>query len=33
MFILPDLPYRPDALSPVISAETLRFHHGKHNKA
>lgn len=33
MFILPDLPYRPDALSPVISAETLRFHHGKHHKA
>lgn len=32
MFILPDLPYRPDALSPVISAETLRFHHGKHHK-
>lgn len=33
MFILPDLPYRADALSPVISAETLRFHHGKHHKA
>lgn len=33
MFILPDLPYRPDALSPVISAETLRFHHGRHHKA
>lgn len=32
MFILPDLPYRPDALSPTISAETLRFHHGKHHK-
>ena len=32
MFILPELPYRPDALSPVISAETLRFHHGKHHK-
>ncbi|MBI5939805.1 MAG: superoxide dismutase [Caulobacterales bacterium] len=32
MFILPDLPYRPDALSPVISAETLRFHHGKHHR-
>ncbi|MFZ4605927.1 MAG: superoxide dismutase [Caulobacter sp.] len=33
MFILPDLPYRPDALSPVISAETLRFHHGKHHRS
>ncbi len=32
MFILPDLPYLPDALMPVISAETLRFHHGKHHK-
>lgn len=32
MFILPDLPYRPDALSPVISAETLRFHHDKHHR-
>lgn len=32
MFILPDLPYGPDALSPVISAETLRFHHGKHHR-
>jgi len=32
MFILPDLPYRPDALEPVISAETLRFHHGKHHR-
>jgi Fe-Mn family superoxide dismutase len=32
MFILPELPYRPDALAPVISAETLRFHHGKHHR-
>ncbi|MDP1737204.1 MAG: superoxide dismutase [Caulobacter sp.] len=32
MFILPDLPYRRDALGPVISAETLRFHHGKHHR-
>ena len=24
------LPYAPDALTPVISAETLSFHHGKH---
>jgi len=33
MFILPDLPYRRDALAPVISAETLKFHHGKHHRA
>jgi Fe-Mn family superoxide dismutase len=32
MFSLPDLPYRRDALAPVISAETLRFHHGKHHR-
>ena len=24
------LPYAPDALEPVISAETICFHHGKH---
>ena len=30
MFTLIDLPYTPDALAPVISAETMRFHHGKH---
>ena len=30
MFTLIDLPYAPDALAPVISAETLAFHHGKH---
>ena len=29
---LPALPYAEDALAPVISAETLRFHHGKHHK-
>jgi Fe-Mn family superoxide dismutase len=29
---LPSLPYAEDALAPVISAETLRFHHGKHHK-
>jgi superoxide dismutase, Fe-Mn family len=33
MFILPDLPYAKDALDPVVSAETLSFHHGKHHKA
>ena len=27
------LPYAADALSPVISAETLQFHHGKHHQA
>ncbi len=29
-FELMALPYAPDALEPVISAETLGFHHGKH---
>jgi len=28
---LPDLPYAIDALAPVISKETLEFHHGKHH--
>ena len=32
MFTLIDLPYAPDALAPVISAETISFHHGKHLK-
>ena len=30
MFSLIPLPYTPDALEPVISANTLGFHHGKH---
>jgi Fe-Mn family superoxide dismutase len=30
---LPPLPYSQDALAPVISAETLSFHYGKHHKA
>ena len=30
MFTIIDLPYAPDALEPVISAQTLSFHHGKH---
>ena len=30
MFKLIDLPYAPNALAPVISAQTLSFHHGKH---
>ena len=29
-FELISLPYSPDALEPVISAETITFHHGKH---
>jgi len=32
LFSLPPLPYAEDALSPVISANTLSFHHGKHHK-
>jgi len=30
---LPPLPYEMNALEPVISAQTLSFHHGKHHKA
>lgn len=33
MFTLIDLPYAPNALEPVISAQTLSFHHGKHLQA
>src|SRR5271167_1134848 len=29
---LPPLPYEPGALQPVISANTLSFHYGKHHK-
>lgn len=29
----PNLPYSRDALAPVISAETIDFHYGKHEKA
>jgi|SRR5580704_7381314 len=32
-FALPPLPYPEDALAPVISANTLRLHHGKHQMA
>jgi len=32
MFTLPPLPYPDTALAPVISANTLSFHHGKHHK-
>ena len=31
-FSLPPLPFAEDALAPVISAETLKLHHGKHHK-
>jgi len=33
MFTLINLPYAPTALSPVISAQTLEYHHGKHLQA
>ena len=29
----PELPYPEDGLAPAISAETVRFHYGKHEKA
>jgi superoxide dismutase, Fe-Mn family len=32
-FQLPPLPYDQSALAPVISAETMGFHYGKHHKA
>lgn len=32
-FSLPDLPYAADALQPVISAETMELHHGKHHQS
>ncbi len=32
-FALPALPYAKDALQPVITANTLEFHHGKHHNA
>ena len=31
MITLPDLPYPYEALAPVISAETMHFHHDKHH--
>jgi len=30
-FSLPKLPYSQDALAPIISAQTLSFHYGKHH--
>jgi Fe-Mn family superoxide dismutase len=32
-FSLAPLPYAPEALEPVIDAETMRIHHGKHHRA
>ncbi len=32
MFTLMALPYADDALAPIVSANTLSFHHGKHHK-
>ncbi len=32
-FTQPRLPYSPDALAPVISATTIEYHYGKHEKA
>jgi Fe-Mn family superoxide dismutase len=32
MFTLPPLPYADGALAPVISANTIGFHYGKHHK-
>lgn len=32
-FTLPELPYPADALIPVIDAETMRIHHGRHHAA
>ncbi len=32
-FTLPELPYPHDALAPVMSKETLEFHHDKHHQA
>ncbi|HQR12333.1 MAG TPA: superoxide dismutase [Casimicrobiaceae bacterium] len=33
LHVLPTLPYAENALDPVISANTLSFHYGKHHKA
>lgn len=32
-FALPDLPYAPTALDPVIDTQTMQIHHGKHHNA
>lgn len=31
-FSLPQLPYAHNALEPVISEETIKFHYGKHHQ-
>lgn len=33
IYVRPKLPYAPDALVPAISAETVEYHYGKHEKA
>lgn len=33
MFELPKLPWNPEELAPIISAETIAFHYGKHHQA
>ncbi|CAG4882365.1 Superoxide dismutase (Fe) [Georgfuchsia toluolica] len=30
--VLPPLPYADNALDPIISANTIGFHYGKHHK-
>jgi Fe-Mn family superoxide dismutase len=32
-YVLPPLPYQPDALEPAIDAKTVEVHHGKHHAA
>ena len=32
LHVLPPLPYAENALDPVISANTIGFHYGKHNR-
>ena len=32
LIVLPPLPYADNALDPVISANTIGFHYGKHHK-
>lgn len=33
LFVLPPLPFSPDALEPHLDAETMLLHHGKHHAA
>jgi Fe-Mn family superoxide dismutase len=32
-FVLPELPYKKNALAPYLSEETLEYHYGKHHQA